>query len=87
MTDWKWAMMGRGAPKPKLSKDRFGATVVEMLLLAEMWITLGDTRILGLFPRKKIRNSMSDTLRSRCLLGIHVETASEQAEGEGPGPG
>ena len=58
-----------------------------MVLLAEMRITLGDTGILGLFPGKKIRNSMSDTLSSRCLLGIHVETASEQAEGEGPGPG
>ena len=58
-----------------------------MVVLAEMWITLGDTGILGLFPGKKIRNSMSDTLSSRCLLGIHVETASEQAEGEGPGPG
>ena len=31
MTDWKWAMMGRGAPKQKLSKDRFGESVVEMV--------------------------------------------------------
>ena len=53
MTDWKWAMMGRGAPKQKLSKDRFGESVVEMGLLAEMWITLGDTGILGVISKKE----------------------------------
>ena len=76
--DRKWDMMG-GPQNKSFPRVRFGATVFEMVLLAEMGITLGDSGILGLFPRKKIRNSVSDTLSLRCLLDIHVETASEQA--------
>ena len=71
---------GVGGPQNKsFPRVRFGATVFEMVLLAEMGITLGDTGILGLFPRKKFRNSVSDTLSLRCLLDIHVDRASEQA--------
>ena len=57
---------GGGPQNKNLSWDRFWASMFEMELpLAEMAITLGDIGILGLFQRKKIRNSMLDMLSSR----------------------